>query len=275
MPEPRPGIDALLPPDMALAAEELGVKKAGLDTLSTLALSVLAGAFIALGAVFSTTVTAGEGAHFGLTRMMGGVVFSVGVILVIVGGAELFTGNTLITMAWASRRVRTRALLRNWSLVFVGNFIGAAATGVLVYLSGVADLGDGAVGANMLRIADNKSKLTFVESFSRGVLGNAMVCLAVWLSFSARSTTDKVVAIMPPIAAFVADGFEHCVANMYYFPIALMLGEWGPAYITVEHLAWGAMARNLLAVTLGNIVGGGILVGAMYWFIYLRGRKQT
>jgi formate transporter len=261
-------MDALLPPEMAAKAEQIGIKKAGLDPLSMFALAVLAGAFIAMGAVFATTVMADSQLSWGWQRLLGGLVFSTGLIMVVVGGAELFTGNTLIVMAWAGRKVSSKAVLRNWAIVYLGNFAGAAATAVLVYLAGFHTFAGGDVGEYAVKVAEAKCKAGFVELLLRGVLGNAMVCVAVWLSFSARSTVDRVFAIVPPIALFVAAGFEHCVANMYYIPAGLLLES-------NEHLNAEGFAKNLAAVTIGNIVGGAVMVGVMYWFIFLRPRKAA
>lgn len=261
MTEPA-NIDALLPPDMAAKAEAVGIKKAALDPISMFALAVLAGAFIAMGAVFASTVMADPELSWGWQRLLGGLVFSIGLIMVVVGGAELFTGNTLIVMAWAGRKVSTSAVLRNWLIVYLGNFAGAAATALLVYCAGWAEMGP--IKQFAETVAEKKVDADFFELFVRGVLGNAMVCVAVWLAFSARSTTDRVLVVVPPIAMFVAAGFEHCVANMYYIPMGMLLG----ADVTPA-----GFAKNLAAVTAGNILGGAVMVGVMYWFIFLRPRK--
>jgi formate/nitrite transporter len=277
-------IDALLPPEMAVHAEEVGVRKAGLDAPTTLVLAVLAGAFIALGGVFATTVTAGSAGMlpYGVVRLLAGLAFCLGLILVAVGGAELFTGNALIVMAWASGKVTTARVVRNWGIVFAGNVVGAVATAGIVFVSGQHAFGQGAVGTAMLGTADAKLALGFGQAVALGVLGNALVCLAVWLTFSARSTADRVLAILFPITAFVAAGFEHSVANMYFVPIALLVKDYASPefWITIGQtqeqyasLTWGAFfVRNLLPVTVGNVLGGGGLVGAVYWFVYLRRR---
>jgi formate transporter len=274
-------LDALLPPDMARRAEEVGVRKAAMDASTAFVLAVLAGAFIALGGVFATTALAGAGsAPWGAVRVLAGVAFSVGLVLVVVGGAELFTGNNLIVMAWASRRVSTWALLRNWLIVFAGNFVGAGGTAVLVYLAGTHRSGGGVFGATALAIAHAKVQLGFTQAVALGVLCNTLVCLAVWLTLSARSTADRVLAIVPPISAFVATGFEHSVANMYFVPFGLLItsldGEFAAAASEPElpALTWGAfLGRNLLPVTIGNVIGGAGLVGLVYWFVYLRPRS--
>jgi formate transporter len=275
---PAGGFDALPPPAMARRAEDSGIAKASLANGKMLVLAVLAGAFIALGAVFSTTVTAGSGElAFGVTRLLAGLTFSLGLILVVVAGAELFTGDNLVVLAWAARKVTTGRLLGIWGLVYLGNFVGAIATAVLVYLSGQYELGGGAVGEQALAIAVGKTDLEFGRAILLGALCNALVCLAVWLAYSARSTTDRVLAIVPPIAAFVAAGFEHSVANMYFIPAGLLLAgneEWLAGLATapdVSGLTWGSfLLDNLLPVTIGNVIGGTVMVGAVYWFVYLR-----
>jgi formate transporter FocA len=282
-PDNPPRIDSLLPPEMASRAEEVGVKKANLDAVSLFVLAVLAGAFIALGAIFSTTAVAGAAGAlpYGVGRLLAGLVFSLGLILVVVGGAELFTGNNLIVMAWASGKVSTSLLLHNWGVVYAGNFAGAVATAALTFLSGHYRFGGGAVGQAALQSAQAKVGLGFAEAVALGVLCNVLVCLAVWLSFSGRTTTDKVLAVVPPVAAFVAAGFEHSVANMYFIPAGLFIKAFAPgafwsgigqAAADYPDLTWGRfLLGNLLPVTLGNVVGGAVLVGAVYWFVYLRG----
>jgi formate transporter len=271
------GLDALPPADMARKAEEVGAAKAGMSAAATFVLAVLAGAFIALGAMFATTVTAGSaGVPYGVARLLAGLAFSLGLILVVVAGAELFTGNNLIVMAWASRRVSTARLLRNWAIVYIGNLSGAIATAAILFESRQYEFGKGAVGAQALTTAAAKSDLGFVQAIALGILCNALVCLAVWLCYSARTTADKVLAIVPPITAFVAAGFEHSVANMFFIPMGLFVKSSGFAdgrtdVPDLSHLTWSRLvARNLLPVTIGNIIGGALMVGAVYWFVYLR-----
>jgi formate/nitrite transporter len=276
------GLDALPPPEMALKAEQIGVTKAGMDTATMFALSILAGAFIAMGAVFATTTTAG-GADlpYGIARLLGGLTFSLGLILVIVAGAELFTGNNLIVMAWASRRVSTMRLLRNWLIVYAGNFVGAIATAGLLYAGQQYEFGQGAVGVQAVSIAATKTGYGWWQALVLGAFCNALVCLAVWLCYGARTTADKVLAIIPPIAAFVAAGFEHSVANMYFIPYGLFVKS-NEAFIAsqpdlpdLSSLTWGNFLwGNLAPVTIGNIVGGAVMVGAIYWFVYLRPRSS-
>lgn len=265
---------------MAERVEAVGVRKAEAPTFQLLALAVLAGAFIALGAIFATTVSAGaSGLPYGLVRLLTGLVFCLGLILVMVGGAELFTGNSLIVMAWASHRVSTRALLRNWLIVYVGNFLGALATACLMVATRQYTFGKDTVGVAALNTAVSKCSLGFLQAIALGILCNALVCLAVWLSFSARSTVDKIACILFPITAFVAAGFEHSIANMYYVPYALLLKTLDPGFVArvgasvpnLDKLTWNNfVVFNLMPVTLGNIIGGTVLVAAVYWSVYLR-----
>jgi len=286
--EPKAGFnfDALVPPEMALKAEELGIRKANLDFTRTFVLAVLAGAFIALGAAFSTTVATGTAeAPYGWSRLLVGLSFSIGLVLVVVGGAELFTGNNLIVMAWASGRVSTARLLRHWAIAYLGNFVGAAATAVVIFASGQYGFAGGSVGDTALSIANAKTSLPFVQAIVLGILCNALVCLAVWLSYSARSTSDKILAVFPPITAFVAMNFEHSIANMYFIPIGLLvkagapesfwvgIGKTAASYpeLNVSHF----LANNLLPVTLGNVIGGAALVGLVYWFVFRRDSTES
>jgi formate/nitrite transporter len=271
-------IDALLPGEMARRAEYIGVRKAESPAIKIFALALLAGAFIALGAVFATTVATGAAGilSYGVTKLLVGFVFCLGLVLVIVGGAELFTGNNLIVMAWASGKVTTKALLRNWGIVYLGNFIGALFTAILVIMSRQYTFADGAIGNMALTIANDKINLAFGQAIALGVLCNALVCLAVWMSFSARSTVDKIAVIIFPITAFVAAGFEHSVANMYFIPIGLLIKKINPVFaantgLDLSGLTWGTfLFNNLLPVSIGNIIGGSIFVAAIYWAIFLR-----
>ena len=278
-------IDALLPVEMAEKAEHIGVDKTRLDTMSLLALAVLAGAFIAFGSMFSIVVSAGADGvlPYGVIRLLAGLVFSLGLILVIVGGAELFTGNTLMVMACASGKVRVGELLRAWGVVYVGNFVGAVGIAVLVYVAAEYSHGAGAVGLAALASADAKVSLSALQALVHGILANVLVCLAVWLCFSARTTTDKILAIVPPVAAFSAADFEHSIANMYLLSFALLTKFAAPAAFWqaiarnpsgFPHLGLLASLTNLLWVTVGNMIGG-MLVGITYWFIYLRKARTT
>ena len=272
--------EAIMPASMAVRAEQSGVKRASTDPLTVLVLSVLAGAFIAFGAIFATTVTAGAGLPYGVARLLTGLVFSVGLLMVIIAGAELFTGNNIIVMAWASGKVKTRALLLNWVLSFSGNFVGAILTAALMFYTTQYTFGDGAVGLVALSTANTKASLTFVPALTLGIMCNALVCLAVWMCFSARTNIDRVVTAVPPIAAFAAAGFEHCIANIYFIPMGLFIKAGAPQTFWVAigktasdypALTWNNFfLGNLLPVTIGNIIGGSIMIAAVYWFVYLR-----
>lgn len=265
-PEVIRSADPFTPAEMALLVENVGIRKATLATDKTLVLGVLAGAFIAFGAMLFTVTVSGTGFGYGPTRLLGGIAFSLGLILVIVGGAELFTGNNLIVMAWASRKVTTRQLLRNWVLVYLGNLVGALATAMFMAMSGALNLADGAPLATAAAIAKSKIALPFIEALVRGILCNVLVCLAVWLTFAARDVSGKILAIVFPITAFVALGFEHSVANMYFIPVAIFSGA--------EGVGWSGLAANLVPVTIGNIIGGGVLVALVYWLVYLRDGRR-
>jgi formate transporter len=286
--------DAIMPATMALRAEESGVRRASTDPLTLLVLSVLAGAFISFGAIFATTVSAGTiaitaadgrlalstGLPYGVVRLLTGAVFSVGLILVVIGGAELFTGNNIIVMAWASGKVKTRALLLNWVLAFIGNFAGAILTAALMFYTTQYTFGGGAVGLAALNMANAKASLAFIPALTLGIMCNALVCLAIWMCFGARTTVDRVLTIVPPIAAFVASGFEHSIANVYFIPIGLFIKAGAPdsfwralgkTAADFPELTWGNfLCGNLLPVTIGNIIGGSVMVAAVYWFVYLR-----
>lgn len=292
-------IDALMPAEMAKRAEYVGVRKAEAAALTLFVLALLAGAFIAMGAIFSTTVAAGgisikdaagdaafaTALPYGFTRFLAGLVFCLGLIMVVVGGAELFTGNNLIVMAWANGKVTTTALLRNWVIVYAGNLVGSLGTVLILFFSKQFLNGNGAVGLTALNIANGKVQLDFIQAVASGILCNALVCLAVWMTFGARSTMDKIAAIVFPISGFVAAGFEHSVANMYFIPIAIMIknyageGFWqmiGKTPADFASLTWGSFVfKNLIPVTIGNIIGGGILVGVVYWMVYLRPEKAS
>jgi formate/nitrite transporter len=267
-------LDAYVPAQIAMRVREVGVTKATMPVLTMFALAVLAGAFIALGSLFftitMTTGTTGQPPAFGLMRSAGGITFSLGLILVVVGGAELFTGNNLIAMAWASGRVTTHQIMRNWGWVYLGNLAGAVGTAALVWLAGIQNMGDGSVGETMIQIARSKISLDPVSTIARGVLCNVLVCLAVWLCMGARSVTDKVLAILFPITGFVACGFEHSVANMYFLPMGVALAAGTSAPLSAVDAI-----SNLALVTIGNIFGGTVLVALVYWIVYLRSSTEV
>ena len=271
-------INAYTPAEMAKRVKTSGIAKANLDIVSMFVLAMLAGAFIALGAMLYTFVVHNSALSLGLTQLLGGLVFCLGLILVIIAGAELFTGNNLIVMAYVSGDIKLSQLLRNWVIVYLGNFVGALLMVLLVYFSNHWAFGD--VGVKALMIANNKVSMPFSEALAKGVLCNVLVCLAVWLCFAGRSVTDKILAIVFPITAFVALGFEHSVANMYFIPAGLLLSSdagvmasLGQSVDVSQLTLYGFLINNLLPVTIGNIIGGGFFVGMVYWFLYLRQQK--
>ncbi|MFN3656318.1 MAG: formate/nitrite transporter family protein [Pseudolabrys sp.] len=272
-PELHAGVDALVPAEIARKAETVGAEKVRMDFWRLMVLAILAGAFIGLGAMFATTVMSGAGdtVPYGVSRLLGGLVFCLGLVLVVLGGAELFTGNMLMTMALASGKVRMAEMLRAWAIIYVGNFIGAVGLAGLVFLSGQYEFGGGSVARAALDIATAKVALSFMQALLLGVLCNLLVCLAVWLALGARSAADKVLAVLFPVSAFVAAGFEHSVANMYFVPLGLFIAA--AQSLDLPGLTWGAFALSLIPVTIGNIIGGAVLVGVVYWFVYLRGRE--
>ena len=250
------GFDAYKPAQIAALIETAGVAKAALPLGRMVTLALLAGAFIGFGAAAYVMVMTGADASFGPARFLGGVVFSLGLILVIVGGAELFTGNALMVMAAVDRRITPGALFRNWGVVYLGNLVGAVGLAVAFGFTGLLEA---PFGATAVKLAEAKAALGPMEAVARGVLCNALVCLAVWLSFAARSATDKILGIVWPVAAFVLLGLEHSVANMFLLPLGWLAG----ANVTL-----GAMVGNLVWVTLGNILGGAGGVALAYRFAY-------
>jgi formate/nitrite transporter len=263
-------LNAYSPAEIKEAIEKVGVKKTNLPLQASFMLAIVAGGGIGLGALYYTIVASDAELSFAVTRVVGGLVFSLGLVLVLVGGAELFTGNNLIVMAWASGKVSTREILRNWVIVYFGNLVGSLGLVALVFFSHHLDMNGGRIGLSILNTAVGKIQPDVVTLFFKGVLCNLLVCLAVWLAYAGRSVTDKVVAAILPISAFVAAGFEHCVANMYFLPLAWLISQTGkvPADFDASLITIPGIVHNLVPVTLGNIVGGAGLVGAVYWAIY-------
>jgi formate transporter len=276
-----PTLDGYKPADMAERAAAVGEQKAALKIGPMFLLACLAGAYIAMGAIFATTVAASTTGvwPFGVTRLLMGLVFCVGLVLVVVGGAELFTGNTLMTIACLEKRITTGALLRNWLIVYIGNLAGSLAIALLTTIGKTYTFGNGSLGVAALTIANVKVNLGFWQAVALGILCNFLVCLAIWMTFSARTVADKILAVIFPISAFVAAGFEHSVANMYFIPAGLFIKLFDPAFtsgaaLDLSHLTWGGFfLGNLLPVTIGNLIGGAVLVGMIYWGVYLRNKK--
>jgi formate transporter len=268
------GFDTFSPKEIAARVESIGVAKARLPWLSMLMLSVLAGAFIGLGALYFVLVRSDPTLGFAARQALGGVAFSLGLVLVVVAGAELFTGNNLLAMAWADGKITTADLLRNWAIVCVGNFIGAAGLALLVFLSRHTEMNNGAIAEEYLRIATAKVTMPFWTAFFKGILCNVLVCMAVWMALAGRSVIDKIAAIVFPISAFVAAGFEHSIANMYVIPLAMLLQTFDNIGVTAQTITWAGLFSNLIPVIMGNIIGGSVLVGLVYHVIYRRSPRR-
>ena len=258
--------DANTPLQVAAIVEAASIARVKESTLNLLVLGVLAGAYIAFGGLYAALVLTESGLGFGITRLLAGLAFSIGLVLVVIGGAQLFTGNNLIVMAWAEHDVSTWQLLRNWLLVYIANFVGALAVAAAAAAAGVFALAGGAFGQTVVAIAEAKAALGFGEALLRGVLANVLVCLAIWIATAAHTVSGKIIAIALPISAFVALGFEHSVANMFLIPLGMLAGA---------DVGIGGVAGNLVPVTLGNVIGGAGLVAMAYWTVYLRHREAT
>ena len=269
------GFNAYSPKEIAERVETVGVAKAQLSLLSMAMLGLLAGVFIGLGALYFVLIKSDASLGFATSQVLGGVAFSLGLLLVVVAGAELFTGNNLLAMAWADGKISTMALLRNWLVVCCSNFIGAVGMAILVFYSGHPDMNNGAIAEQYLKIAEAKCSLPFWTAFYRGVLCNILVCMAIWMAFAGRSVFDKAVAIVFPISAFVAAGFEHSIANMYFIPMGMLLEASGHLSINVGVINWTGFFKNIVPVILGNLVGGSVFVGFVYYIIYLRPNKKN
>jgi formate transporter len=269
-PPPIFNLQAYSPAEIKEAIEKVGVKKANLPFLASFMLAIVAGGGVGFGALYYSIVASDPELGFATTRVVGGLVFTLGLVLVLVGGAELFTGNNLIVMAWASGRVSTGTMLRNWTIVYLGNLLGSLGLIILVFLSHHLDMNEGRIGLSVLNTAAGKIRPDMMTLFFKGILCNVLVCAAVWLAYAGRSVTDKIVAVILPVSAFIAAGFEHCVANMYFLPMAWLLVQTGhvPATFDVSPITISGILHNLVPVTLGNIVGGAGFVGAVYWAIY-------
>jgi formate transporter len=275
--------DSLTPRDTAKKVEERELEKANMNTFSVFVLAILAGAFIALGGIYFTFATSQVIVTRPLTQILGGMVFSVGLMFVVITGAQLFTGNNLGVMGLVSKRISVAKLIKNWTIVYIGNIVGALATAAVFYMSDAWTNNSYQYGIRALMIASHKVSLNFVEAFFLGILCNCLVCMGIWLATSGKKVSDKILAVIFPISAFVAIGFEHSVANMYFLSFALMiknnpflLSSMNTAGITVDisHLNYFGVLGNLLPVTLGNIVGGSIFVGLVYWLAYLRNTRK-
>jgi formate/nitrite transporter len=272
----KEGLDAFSPAEIAEKVETVGVAKANLPWLQTVLLGLLAGAFIGLGAVYFLLVVSDSSLGFAASRVLGGMVFSMGLLLVVVAGAELFTGNNLLVMAWADGRISHRQLLRNWLLVCLANFIGSVGLALLVAWSGYGSLNGGKVGVTVVSIAAAKCAMPATTLFFKGVLCNALVCLAVWMALAGRSVVDKLAAIFLPISAFVTAGFEHSIANMFIIPLGLLLKASAQADLAnLDALNLHGLFSNLGPVIAGNLLGGSVLVALIYYLIYRRNQPSA
>ena len=262
---------AMTPASMELKNERVAQTKAGTDLASALVLSVLAGAFIAMGATFMLVVKSDASLPFAATQLLGGFSFTLGLFLILAAGAELFTGNCLMVMGPLAGRFSWGKLFANWGIVLLGNLVGSVLAAAVLIAAGVASSNGGALGDAAIAVAEGKVALGWGTAFARGVLCNMLVCLAVWIGHSANSVTDKFFSALLPVMAFMAAGFEHCVANMFFLPYALMLQVSGVA----GSVDLAGVVHNLSAATLGNLVGGVVLGGCSYWFVYGRSRAGT
>lgn len=278
----------LTPAEIAAYTVEAGQKKAKLKPLHMLVLGFLAGAFIAFASEGSNMAAynlLAKPETYGLGKALAGSIFGTGLMLVLVAGGELFTGNTLIFMGVLERKVKLSAMLKNWFFVYVGNFLGSLFIAYLMNLSGLFESSHGLLGGVTIKIAAGKVGLTFLQAVVLGILCNWLVCLAVWMCYGAKDMAGKLLAVFFPIWLFITSGFEHSVANMYYIPAGILAKSsstfveaalsLGVTPEKLDHLNWTTFfTRNLLPVTLGNIIGGAFFVGAVYWFVYLKKVQQ-
>lgn len=265
-----PKSEALSPAEIEAKAEALGVTKTNMSFKQSFVLSIMAGAFIAMGAMFFCLVVGDPDLPFAVQRVFGASLFCLGLLLVVVCGAELFTGNTMIVMTAASKKIRWSAVWKNWVIVFVGNLVGALVIVAVVYLSGFQNMNGGLIGETMVSVASGKMTLDWVTLFAKGIMCNFLVCLAVWIAYASKTVADKMLGILLPITAFVACGFEHCVANMFFLPMGFILSLSGVVVPGIDpaSLSLGGMLWNWSATVPGNIVGGALFVGMMYWLAY-------
>lgn len=262
--------DQLAPADIEAKAEALGVSKTKMSFKQSFMLSIMAGAFISMGAMFFLLIVSDSALPFAVQRLIGGCLFSLGLLLVVVCGAELFTGNTMIVMSAASKKISWSAVLKNWVVVFLGNLVGSLIMVGLVFLSNYQGMNGGAVGTTIVSVAAGKMSPDWLTLFAKGIMCNFLVCLAVWIAYGSKTVADKMLGILLPIAAFVACGFEHCVANMFFLPFGILLASAGiaPAGIDPFTVSWAGALWNWSASVPGNIIGGALFVGMAYWIAY-------
>jgi formate/nitrite transporter len=262
--------DCFSPQEIEANVEKMGLKKARSPLMANVLQAFLAGIYIGLGGLFFCIVLADSALGFAAQRLLGGLVFSLGLGLVAVAGAELFTGNCLLSVAWAEGQIKAWEVGKNWTIIWLGNLAGALTLVFMVFLSHHWAMNDGAVGNAVIELAVSKLTPDGLTIFVKGVLCNLLVCLAMWMSYAGRTVTDKMIGLVLPVTAFIAAGFEHCIANMYLLPLAWVLVTTGhvPAGLDVTAVTLGAIGHNLVYATLGNIVGGAGFVGLVYWAIY-------
>ena len=274
--------DILSPAMIAEKTVSTGIQKANYSTFKTFLLAFMAGIFVAFGSLIATTATSGakDILPYGLIRLITGLTFSFALMMVLIAGSELFTGNILLVMAILEKKLTWMKMIRNWGVVYLGNLVGSIFMAAMVFGGGQYLQGHGIVGLNVLNIAETKTSLGWMQALILGVLCNLLVCLGVWMASSGKTTTDKILAVIPPITVFAAAGFEHSVANMYFIPMGLLVKHFGtPAFFVsigqvpsdFSHLTiFNFLFNNLLPVTIGNIIGGGVFIGVFYWWVYLR-----
>lgn len=277
----------LTPSEITEVTIQTGIKKSKITRINMIILGILAGVFIAFAAEGSNMASfnlLAKADTYGLGKVLAGAVFGTGLMLVLIAGGELFTGNTMIIAGVLDRKVSIKAMLKNWFYVYVGNFIGSIFIAYMMNEAGLFHSGDSMLGAVTIKIAAYKVGLTFTQAFFLGIMCNWLVCLAVWMAYGAKDMTGKIFAIFFPIWLFITSGFEHCVANMYYIPAGIMAKSnkeltdaaalLGVTPEKLNHLNWETfLTANLFPVTLGNIIGGGIFVGAVYWYVYIKNNK--
>ncbi|MBS9778558.1 MAG: formate/nitrite transporter family protein [Gammaproteobacteria bacterium] len=259
-------VTLLSPKEIADKVEFIGITKVQMPIMQILLLGVLAGAYIGFGAMFYTIVKSDSSLGFAVSQTVAGLVFSLGLILVCISGAELFTGNNLLLLAWSKKKITAMCVAKNWVLVIFSNLVGAVLLAIIIYYSGHTEMNHGKIAETYVKIANAKASLGFVEAFLKGILCNVLVCLAVWMAYAGQTVTDKVMGIIFPVAAFVAAGFEHSVANMYVFSVGLLESE--RLASATDALTFSAVAGNIIPVLLGNIIGGGVFVGLVYSTIF-------
>lgn len=263
----------LSPKEIAEKVEAIGITKSQMPVLQLFILGGLAGSYIGFGALFYTIVKSDTQLSFAISQLLAGFVFSLGLILVSISGAELFTGNNLLLLAWSKKKITAYSVLKNWTWIIMANLVGALVLALLIYWSGHTDMNNGKIAETYVKVANAKASLSFSSAFLKGILCNILVCLSVWMAYAGQTITDKVMGIIFPITAFVAAGFEHSVANMYVLSIGLL--EKNHVDFVADALTVSGALGNLIPVLLGNIIGGGVFVGLAYAAVFKDQRLST